>query len=258
VTYTHSFDFDEWTLSASFFGGRETQRDIESHDFWRNRGGYYPPPEGTYVAGTADVTWSDIAGTNLTFSNDWLDIRASYFTTKYQTNSEVIFFDPIDTNGDGINDGTIERRTNPDGTPIISGDWSLTEFDLEFIGLGGSATFEYATLLFDYNYVKYDDGYGSRFPTFYVSAVYNHDTWQPYVGYSQAKLEITESFDGFGTGDAEEHTITTIGVRYNVFSTAALKLEYNKFDDKGNRPGFADFSYHNDASLVSVALDFIF
>ena len=72
------------------------------------------------------------------------------------------------------------------------------------------------------------------------------------------KSYIFASFDEFGTGDAEEHTITTVGIRYNVLTNAALKLEYNRFDDKGNRPGFADFSYHNDAELISVALDFIF
>lgn len=258
LTYSHDFYFDDFTLTASAFTGRETQRDIESHDFWRNRGGYYPPPEGTYIAGTADVTWSDIVGVNLTFNNDWLDLRASYFKTEYKTNSEILFADPIDANGDGVPDFINERRTSPDGSPLISGDWSLTQFDLEFIGLGGSANLDYITLLFDYNYVTYDDGYGSEFPTYYVSAVYNHPTWQPYVGLSSAKLELTESFDGFGTGEAEEHTITTVGIRYNVLTNAALKLEYNRFEDKGNRPGFADFSYHNDAELVSVALDFIF
>lgn len=46
----------------------------------------------------------------------------------------------------------------------------------------------------------------------------------------------------------------TLGVRYN----AALKVEYNKFSDQGNRPGWYDFSYHNDAGLFSVALDFVF
>ncbi|WP_423185207.1 hypothetical protein ACO1PK_08460 [Alishewanella sp. d11] len=258
LTYLHSFDVKQWTVNFSAFFGRETQTEIKSHDFWRNRGGYYFPPEGTYIAGTADVTWSDIKGVNIAVANNWLDIRASYFSTRYTTTADVMFFDEVDTNNDGIPDFTVERRTNPDGTPIRSGQWSLTDFDLSFYGLGGTATFDYFTLLFDYNYVIYDDGYGSRFPTFYISAVYNHETWQPYVGLSQAQLKITKDFDGFGTGKAEEHQILTAGVRYNFMSKAALKFELNKFKDKGDRSPWFDFSYHNDATLFSIGLDFIF
>lgn len=258
LTYSHNFYRGDWTFGASVFGGSETQRDIKSHDFWRNRGGYYSPPTGTYIAGTADVTWSKILGTNVTASNDWVDLRASYFRTHYNTKAEVMFFDDLDLNGDGVPDRTIERRTNPDGSPIISSDWPLTDFDLDFFGLGGSFTLRYVTLLFDYNYVMYDDGYGSRFPTYYVSAVYNHELWQPYIGLSKAKLKLTKDWQGFGVGDAEEHQILTLGLRYNLSASAALKVEYNKFTDQGNRAGWYDFSYHNNAGLLSVALDFVF
>ena len=258
ATYLHNFYLDNWSVDVGIFGGRETQRNIKSHDFWRNRGGYYFPPEGTYVAGTADVTWSKIMGLNVSLSNDWLDLRASYFKTHYSTTANVVFFVEIDLDNDGMTDQIIERRTNPDGTPIRSGKSLLTDFDLSFIGLGGSMTFKYVTFLFDYNYVTYDDGYGSEFPTYYVSAVYNHDTWQPYVGLSKAKLELTKDLDGFGVGDAEEHQIMTLGLRYNLMSNAAFKFEFNKFEDQGDRSPWYDFSYHNDASLFSVALDFIF
>lgn len=258
LTYTHSFNFADWTLNASVFGGRETQRDIKSHDFWRNRGGYYFPPEGTYISGTADVSWSKILGTNLALSNDWIDLRASYFRTHYNTTSDIFFTDELDLNNDGVVDQVIERFFKPDGSRYISGDWALTDFDLDFYGLGGSLAFQYVTLLVDYNYVVYDDGYGSEFPTFYVSLVYNHDVWQPYIGLSSAKLKLTKDWQGFGIGEAEEHQIVTLGVRYNLGSNAAIKLEYNDFSDKGDRLPWYDFSYHNDASLLSVGVDFVF
>jgi hypothetical protein len=258
LTYSHSFNLADWTLNASVFGGRETQRDIKSHDFWRNRGGYYFPPEGTYISGTADVSWSKILGTNLALSNDWIDLRASYFRTHYNTTSDIFFTDELDLNNDGVVDKVIERFFKPDGSRYISGDWPLTDFDLDFYGLGGSLAFQYLTLLFDYNYVVYDDGYGSEFPTFYVSLVYNHDVWQPYVGLSSAKLKLTKDWQGFGIGEAEEHQILTLGVRYNLGSNAAIKLEYNDFSDKGDRSPWFDFSYHNDASLLSVGVDFVF
>ncbi len=258
ITYSHAFHVNDWTINPSVFAGRETQRDIKSHDFWRNRGGYYFPEQGTYVSGTADVTWSKILGLNVAFSNDWIDLRASYFRTHYNTTAEIFFKDEIDFNDDGIVDQIVERRFNPDGTPIISGDWPLTDFDLDFFGLGGSFAFKYVTVLFDYNYVFYDDGYGSEFPTYYISAVYNHDVWQPYIGLSSAKLKLTKDWQGFGIGDAEEHQIMTVGVRYNLGSSAAIKLEYNDFADNGDRLPWYDFSYHNDAQLLSLGIDFVF
>jgi len=35
-------------------------------------------------------------------------------------------------------------------------------------------------------------------------------------------------------------------------------LEYNDFSDKGDRLPWYDFSYHNDARLLSVGIDFVF
>jgi hypothetical protein len=171
------------------------------------------------------VTWSKILGTNIAFNNDWIDIRASYFSTHYNTTSDIFFIDEFDLNSDGIVDQRIERRTNPDGTPIRSADWPLTDFDLDFYGLGGSLTFEYVTFLFDYNYAVYDNGYGSEFPTYYLSLVYNHDIWQPYIGISSAKLELTKDWQG--VGEAEEHQILTLGIRYNLGNNADIKFEYN-------------------------------
>ncbi|MEW6981561.1 hypothetical protein AAD001_02795 [Colwelliaceae bacterium 6471] len=258
LTLVKNFEFDEWSLSASIFGGREEREDISAHDYWRNRGGYYWPPEGTYVSGTADVTWSEILGVNLIASNDWMEYRFSYFTTHYETYADVFFMDEVDTNGDGIADITVERRYNADGTPIRSNSSSVTEFDLAFLGLSGNLGFDYFTLLFDYNFVSYDDGYGFEFPTFLVTAIYNHDTWQPYIGYTKAAGKITEDLDGFGVGDAEEHRMISLGLRYNFHSNASLKLQIDDFKDEGDRSPWYDFSYHNDATLLSIGIDFIF
>ncbi|QTH70667.1 hypothetical protein [Pseudoalteromonas xiamenensis] len=258
LTVAHQMNWSDWTATVSMFAGREEREDIRSHDYWRNRGGYYFPPEGTYISGTADVTWSDILGVNLNASNDWIDLRFSYFTTQYETFADVFFRDEIDTDGDGIPDKVIERSRNEDGTPIRSGSWDVTKFDLEFLGLSGSFNFDFATLLFDYNLVKYDDAYSFEFPTYLITAIYNHDTWQPYIGYTKAAGKIKKDFDGFGTGDAEEHRMITVGIRYNFHPNASLKLQLDDFKDQGDRSPWYDFSYHNDAKLLSVGVDFVF
>ncbi|MDP5211603.1 hypothetical protein ORJ66_00905 [Pseudoalteromonas tunicata] len=258
LTVAHQINWTEWSATFSMFGGREEREDIRSHDYWRNRGGYYFPPEGTYISGTADVTWSDIIGINVNASNDWIDLRLSYFTTQYETYADVFFNEEIDTNNDGVTDHIIERTRNADGSPIRSGSSDVTKFDLQFLGVSGSFNFDLATVLFDYNLVKYDDAYSFEFPTYLLSIIYNHDIWQPYVGYTKAAGRINKDFDGFGTGDAEEHRMITIGLRYNFHSNASLKLQLDDFKDQGNRLPWYDFSYHNDAKLLTVGVDFVF
>lgn len=267
VTLTKDFNFDEWTVAVSGFTGKETRDELRSHDYWRSRGGYYyaptqfNPPAGYDNAGivptTAKVTWDDILGFNIVASNDWMDLRFSMFSNHYETTTELFYSKEIDTNGDGLTDTTVIVDRNPDGSPIVSGSWAITDFDMMFYGLSGTFNFEFATLLFDYNYVDYDDGYDFRFPSYMISAVYNHPEFQPYVSYSKAQGKINEEFDGFGTGDSEESQMISLGIRYNFHSNAALKIQYDKLEDQGDQ-GWADFSYHNDASLLTMSIDFVF
>jgi hypothetical protein len=258
---------NEWMLQINGFTGREERKNLTSHDYWRPRGGYYypptlyAPPTGYDGAGvvptTAKVVWDDILGVNFNVSNDWIDLRFSVFSNHYETTTEMFYTKSIDTNNDGTPDTDIIIDRNPDGSPIISDNWAITSFDMTFYGVSGTFNFEMATVLFDYNYVVYDDGYQFRFPNYMISAVYNHPTWQPYVSISHAKGEINEEFDGFGTGASEESQMLSLGIRYNFHSNAALKLQYDSLEDLGDQ-GWYDFSYHNDASLVTVSLDFVF
>lgn len=267
VTLTKDFYIDEWSLSVSGFTGQEERNNLTSHDYWRPRGGYYypptlyVPPEGFDSAGvvptTASVKWDEILGINVTASNEWMDLRFSVFSNHYETYTEMFYSKEIDTDGDGNPDTPVIVDRNPDGSPIISDSWAITDFDMTFYGLSGTFNFDIATVLFDYNYVVYDDGYQFRFPNYMISAVYNHPVWQPYVSYSKAKGEIGEEFDGFGTGDSEESQMISLGIRYNFHSNAALKIQYDKLEDLGDQ-GWYDFSYHNDASLMTVSIDFVF
>lgn len=267
VTITKDMYYQGWNFSISAFAGQEERDNLTSHDYWRPRGGYYypptlfVPPEGFDGAGivptTASVIWDDILGFNVVASNDWMDLRFSMFSNHYETFTEMFYTKEIDTDNDGLPDTTVIVDRNPDGSPIISDSWAITDFDMTFYGLSGTFNFDLATVLFDYNYVVYDDGYQFRFPNYMVSAIYNHDTWQPYISYSKAKGKIKEEFDGFGTGDSEESQMISIGVRYNFHSNAALKLQYDSLEDLGDQ-GWYDFSYHNDARMVTMSLDFVF
>lgn len=249
LTLTKSIEKGDWETQISGFFGRESQEDIKSHDYWRTRGGYYYPPEGTYIAGTSDVEWTDIMGVNLSFASEWADIRVSYFTTHYSTTADIM----LDANNDGI-----PEYTNADGTPLRSGSSDVTDFDLSFLGLSGNFMFEHVSILFDYNFVSYDDAYQSEFPTYLMLVTYNSDMYQPYIGFTKASGKITKDVDGYGVGDAEEHQMFTAGVRYNFHPTISLKMQYDDFQDLGDKSSFGDLSYHNDAQLISFSLDFIF
>jgi hypothetical protein len=249
LTLTKSMEVGDWEAQLSGFVGRENQEDIKSHDYWRNRGGYYAPPEGTYIAGTSDVEWSDIMGINLGIANEWADIRISYFATHYSTTADIM----LDANSDGI-----PEYTNADGSPLRSGKSDVTDFDLSFLGLSGNFMFEQVSVLIDYNFVSYDDAYQSEFPTYLVLVTFNSDTYQPYAGFTKASGKITKDVDGYGVGDAEEHQMLTLGLRYNFHPSASLKVQYDDFQDLGDKSSFGDLSYHNDAQLVSASIDFIF
>lgn len=250
LTFGKNMASGNWSFVFNAFAGSEERENIRAHDFWRTRGYYYFPDESAldvsnYVLGSADVTWSDILGVNVSASNDWIDLRASYFETHYATWGDYL--------------------VDPAQLPVRSTSNAVTEFDLQFFGLSGSFNMKYLTMIFDYNLVLYDDGYGYKFPTYLVTAIYNHETWQPYMGLSKAAGEITEDYFGFGIGKAEEHRMITFGLRYNFHKNASLKIQYDDFKDLGKRgdglgataPNY-DFSYHNDAKLFSIGVDFVF
>ncbi len=60
-----------------------------------------------------------------------------------------------------------------------------------------------------------------------VSVVYNMDNYQPYVSYSQT--DETHDNDPLGTNRFEQHFTASVGLRYNLSTSSALKVQYGYF-----------------------------
>ncbi len=212
----YSFDIGDYSSTITAFYGNEYSNDnVEMLYYDKLYGG---------SAQTVNEFWTDITGFNWNVSGDWFDLRFVYFQN--DRDRETI-----------QQDGSI----NP-----------YTPFSQTFIGVGGSATLSDFTLLFDMNFVEYDDAVGTEFPTYLVSLVYNWGDFQPYIAYSKADHERTK----VPTEDLEEHYMLSYGVRYDFLPNAALKLQYDDFVDQGHEP--TGWAYHGDARAISFGIDFVF
>jgi hypothetical protein len=142
--------------------------------------------------------------------------------------------------------------TNINGETAVRA--SASGFSQQFFGIGGNVNISDFTIIYDANYVAYDDDVGTVFPTYLISAVYNIDQYQPYVTYSKADHWQTKSDN---EEDYEEHYMASIGLRYNLSSKASAKLQFDHFEDEG-AGGPEAWAYHGNSQTVSAAVDFIF
>ncbi|WP_462173011.1 hypothetical protein [Pseudoalteromonas xiamenensis] len=216
VSAIYDFTLGDYASNVMVFYGNEYSYDNKEMKYYdRLYGGN---------ARSVDEFWKDILGFNWNVSGDNFDVRLVYFT----------------------NDR--DRTTvNADGTSTDS-----PHFTQEFLGFGGSVNFNPITVLFDWNLVKYDDAYGTEFPTYLVSVVYNIDKFQPYISYSKADHKRKK----VPTDDLEEHYLLSYGLRYNFYPSAALKIQYDNFVDQGDKA--TGWAYHGDSRAVSIGVDFIF
>ncbi|CAH9057810.1 hypothetical protein PSECIP111951_01744 [Pseudoalteromonas holothuriae] len=212
----YDFELGDYSNTITVFYGNEYSDDnVEMLYYNKLYGG---------SARTVNEFWTDIAGMNWNISGDNFDLRFVYFQN--DRDRETI-----------QQDGSIDP---------------YTPFSQTFIGLGGNISLDKFTLLFDWNFVDYDDDVGTEFPTYLLSLVYNWEDYQPYISYSKADHERTK----VPTEDLEEHYMLGIGLRYNFLPTAAFKIQYDKFVDQGDKAG--GWAYHGDSRTITMGVDFVF
>lgn len=222
---TYDFSTDDYTNTVTAFYGNEYSTD--------NKEMLYYAEIGNRTLNGAAITqvneqWTDIAGFNVNIIGESFDLRMVYFQNDRKR---------IDTN---INGETAVRA-------------SASGFSQQFLGIGGNVNISDFTIIYDANYVAYDDDVGTVFPTYLISAVYNIDQYQPYVTYSKADHWQTKSDN---EEDYEEHYMASIGLRYNLSSKASAKLQFDHFEDEGDKA--TGWDYHGNSQTVSAAVDFIF
>ncbi|MFT5758161.1 MAG: hypothetical protein ACI9LM_002900 [Alteromonadaceae bacterium] len=214
----YDFELGDYSNTISAFYGNEYSNDnVEMLYYNKLYGG---------SARTVNEFWTDIVGMNWNMSGDNFDVRFVYFQN--DRDRETI-----------QQDGSID---------------DYTPFSQKFIGFGGSVNLASFTLLFDWNFVEYDDAVGTEFPTYLVSVVYNLDDYQPYISYSKADHERTKGPGA--TENLEEHYIASYGLRYNFLPNASFKVQYDHFVDQGHAT--SGWAYHGDSDAVTFGVDFIF
>lgn len=212
----YSFEIGDYSNTITAFYGNEYSDDnVEMLYYDKLYGG---------TARTVNEYWTDIAGFNWNMSGDFFDLRFVYFQN--DRDRETI-----------QQDGSISP---------------YTPFSQQFIGFGGQVNISDFTILFDMNYVEYDDAVGTEFPTYLISVVYNIDEFQPYVSYSKADHERSN----VPTEDLEEHYMLSYGLRYDFYSNVAFKVQYDTFVDQGDKA--TGWAYHGDSRTISMGIDFVF
>ncbi|WP_372766674.1 porin [Pseudoalteromonas sp.] len=212
----YNFEIGDFSNTITAFYGNEYSDDnVEMLYYDKLYGG---------TARTVNEYWTDIAGFNWNLSGDFFDLRFVYFQN--DRDRETI-----------QQDGSI--------SPYIP-------FSQQFIGFGGQVNVSDFTILFDMNYVEYDDAVGTEFPTYLISVVYNIGEFQPYISYSKADHERSK----VPTEDLEEHYMLSYGLRYDFYSNVAFKVQYDTFVDQGHEP--SGWAYHGDSRTISMGIDFVF
>lgn len=212
----YNFEIGDFSNTITAFYGNEYSDDnVEMLYYDKLYGG---------TARTVNEYWTDIAGFNWNLSGDFFDLRFVYFQN--DRDRETI-----------QQDGSISP---------------YTPFSQQFIGFGGQVNVSDFTILFDMNYVEYDDAVGTEFPTYLISVVYNIGEFQPYISYSKADHERSK----VPTEDLEEHYMLSYGLRYDFYSNVAFKVQYDTFVDQGHEP--SGWAYHGDSRTISMGIDFVF
>ena len=216
VQAMYNFEWREYSNTLTFFYGNEYSDDnVEMTYYNKLYGG---------SARTVNEYWTDITGINWNISGENFDLRLVYFQN--DRDRETI-----------QQDGSID---------------DYTPFSQAFMGIGGSIDIDNITLLFDWNYVNYDDVRGSEYPTYLISVVYNINDFQPYISYSKADHKRTK----VPTENLEEHYLMSYGLRYNFLSNASFKVQFDHFVDQGHQP--TGWAYHGDSDTITLGVDFIF
>lgn len=119
------------------------------------------------------------------------------------------------------------------------------------------------------------DGKDSRDGTFYGAAL-NYDTGTWFVLTELSRLDLDGSFDtrmitfGYriddltpfiaysdfetdGEEDGEEHSTVSVGLRWDVYGSTALKVQYDKVSDDS-----FDFAVTGDSSALTFGIDVVF
>ncbi len=217
VSLRQHFDINDMSGDITLYYGREDSKDN--------------PILGELYKSAVDETWREMYGVVFSLSESIWDIRLNFLN--------------------GRNDRTLYGyKINPSTGEIVeSEDTQLTFKDYEFTNYGASLNLDtaYGFLLTEYNIRNREKD--PQIQTYLVSIGARWNTWALHLTFSEFKQDKENNGN-----KAEEHNTKSIGVRWDFHTSAAVKLQFDHFDDTGG----LGYEVGGDSQTVSTSLDMVF
>lgn len=163
---------------------------------------------------SVDETWKNLIGIAGEFSKSDIDYRVTFLHSQLERK---------------INGYIIEKNTNQ-----------------QFLGVSVNIHPGEFSLLSELN--RYQRPASNiKVDTGLLSIAYQLGDFTPYISYSKLKQHENRA------GGDEEHSTSSLGVRWDVANNTALKIQYDKIEDKAEL-----LKIFGDGELISVSLDYVF
>jgi len=199
-----------------------------------------------------------IYGINTQVSLDWLSIYIAYFSGDVEIPHPL-----IEANADGL----VAAGASAEAASKLRIDGDKGTF------LGGGFTVDYENWIINTEFVRGDieNSFALETEQWYLLLGYRAGDFQPYIMYEELEsiknTSTASAFPGFLQAsiqagfDAQmfEYNATSLGLRYDFHSSAALKVQYTRFDDIVDLTSkFGTFDVKEDLHQLTVGVDFIF
>ncbi|MBU2970523.1 porin [Pseudoalteromonas sp. C2R02] len=206
----------------------------------------------------------DIYGINIQASKDWFSAYIAYVGTDVYIPTSSI---------EGA--AQIVELIAPSRGTEISLDYDYGDF----LGLGFTVDYDNWLLNTEWSTVAIEESLTLDTEQWYVSLAYRFDSIMPYISYQETEskrktLSISDALipeqivpteptlnnflQSALDGQMFEYNAYTIGVKYDFHASAALKFEYNRFNDIVDIGSLGSFENPESSGNFSVAVDLVF
>lgn len=216
----------DWAAELNLLAGDEHNKDS---GYWK--------VYGNGRQSVTDVHWTNIAGGNLSLSNDWLETRAVYLQSDTQ-----------DVNLNGVwNYATLTYDPPAGAGPIAK---------QKIYGLTVKADYENWLLFNEFIHIDHP-GLTYRDFAQIVSVGYRLGQWIPMAtwGHYRGTVVATGVLPGAPASIANSQQTITLSLRYDLTTSSDLKLQYDHTSDH-SAPGFNP--RYGSSHLLTLAYDLMF
>lgn len=215
-----------WSGTVNVFGGSETNKD---NGYWKIYNGR---------KSETDSKWTGIAGAELVMSKDWFEGRLGYIQSKVQNRpvKDWLEQEVVDENGDSA---------------------SVYSDKVKQKIYAGSANIDYNNLVVRGEYIYINRKSANETDISKMIAVgYRFGKLLPLASWADYRYGLPQ---GYVDGDEtiEAHRVTSLVLRYDLSTSSAVKLQYDRWKDRSDENYRSALPY-GDSSMISLSYDMTF